>query len=86
MSAWQLAWQDKRWTEDDLKGRHLSLITVGTGSDTWEISPTAGPVRLMAVLAAFIAIDEDRSYVEVVAELQEASAIELVGSLSIIED
>ncbi len=85
MKDWTLSWGDNSWSDADLTGAHLSLIAVGTGRDDWEFSPDAGPVRLLAVLAAFIAVAEHRDYVSVVAELQHASALELVGALSITE-
>lgn len=82
-NRWRLTWGDKSWTEDDLTGAHLAVIVLIHGRDEWEVvSPLAGPVRLMAVLSAFIAIDEARAYPEVNAELSTATASALLAAVS----
>lgn len=80
---WRLSWGDKSWTAADLTGAHLTLIVLAVGEDTWETSPSAGPVRLMANLAAFVAIDEGRNLQTVLAELQRSSAVDLLAALTV---
>jgi hypothetical protein len=80
---WTLTWGERAWTAEDLTGRHLALIAVGLGTDTWDISPTTGPVHLLAVLGACLAVDEGRELAEVMAELQQRPASELLAALSV---
>lgn len=82
---WQLTWSGKTWSEDDLTGAHLAVLVLIHGQDDWGVvSPTAGPVRLMAVLATFIAISDGRDVTEVNAELSRASASALLDALTMV--
>ena len=83
--TWSLTWGKKTWTEADLTGQHLTLIVMGLGGDSWDISPVTGPVRLQAVLAAFITVDTGRDLTDVVQELNKAKALDLLGALSIVD-
>jgi hypothetical protein len=83
MKSWRLTWGDKSWTEADMTGRHLVLVSLGIGSDGWDISPTAGPIRLLATLAAFVAVDSGREIADVLAELNALPASALVEALTI---
>lgn len=78
---WRLSWGDKSWTEDDLTGAHLSMIVAGVGTDTWDIDPGAGPCRLMANLAAFLAADRG-GYGKALVKVLAAPASVLLGALS----
>lgn len=80
---WRVAWGKESWTEDDLTGRHLSLIVVGLGDDTWAVEPTKGPMHLMAVLAALVCVSSGREYGDVLAELMAAPAAALVDALTV---
>lgn len=86
MSSWKLKWGRKTWTEADLTGAHLTMIALGLGGDTWDFSPMTGPIRLQAVLAAFIAVDQGRELLDVVGELNKAKADVLVGALVVEDD
>lgn len=78
---WSLAWGDNRWGPDDLTGRHLALIGIGLGEDTFDFDPRGGPRRLLAVLGAFISIHTDLPYMEAIANLQTLPAHELLATL-----
>lgn len=80
---WRVTWGDRSWTEDDLTGRHLSLIVVGLGADTWDIAPTKGPMHLMAVLAACVCVESGASYGDVLAEMMTTPASALVDALTV---
>lgn len=82
MAGWQITWGKSQWTEDDLTGQHLMLIVTAQGADQWEqCDPTGGPVRLIGVLAALIAIAESRPIEKVIVELALLPASVLVGCI-----
>ena len=81
---WTISWGDREWSEDDLLGVHLMLMVEGSGIDGWDIQPTAGPRRLLACLAAFIAVDEERDYAQVAADLLTKPAALLLDALQIV--
>lgn len=80
---WKLSWGDKSWTEDDLTVGHVVLICQGLGEDTWEFTPSAGPMKLLAVLAALIAVDQQMDLTEVMAVLGALPAEQLVAALGV---
>lgn len=80
--TWRLSWGGASWTAEDLTGRHLSLIVAGLGADTWAFEPTSGPVHLIAVLAAFLAVAAAVPYAACVELLHRAKASELVDALT----
>ena len=80
---WLLTWGERSWSAEDLTGRHLTLIAVGLGGDTWEIEPSRGPVHLIARLAAFIAVADNREFAAVVAELHDQPAATLLEALTL---
>ena len=81
--AWSITWKGKTWTEDDLTVAHLALISVGRQVDSWDINPTAGPLRLLYVLAAFIAIAAPMPIATAVAGLSQMSATEFLAVLDV---
>lgn len=82
MAGWQITWGKHTWTEDDLTGAHLLLIVASQGSDSWEqCDPTAGPARLIGVLAALIALANRVPVEQVIAQLSAMSASTLVSSI-----
>lgn len=81
--TWAISWHGKRWTEADLTVGHIAVICGSQGEDRWEyVNPWGGPMRLMGVLAALIAVDEQRPVNDVLAELAQVSAAEFLGALS----
>ena len=81
--TWMLTWGEREFTADDLTGDHAALICLGLGGDTWDLRPTVGPVHLVAVLAAFVALAEDRPYAAVAAELRAERLSVLTDALTI---
>jgi hypothetical protein len=79
---WSITWGDKTWTRTDRTGAHWSLITLGLGAQTWNIEPSVGPIAFLANLAAFISIDEQRPFDQVVAELSALSETELLAAFT----
>jgi hypothetical protein len=79
---WRLSWGEAEWTADDLTGAHAALICLGIGSDTWDLSPAVGPIHLIAVLAAFVSLAEDRPYAVVADELRAARLSALTDALT----
>jgi hypothetical protein len=80
---WRLTWGDAEWTTADMTGGHAALICFGLGGDSWELNPTAGPIHLIAVLAAFISLAEGRPYVSVADELRALPLSALTDALTI---
>lgn len=86
MADWQITWNGNTWTDDDLTGAHIALIMGLQGVDSWEFcNPLAGPLKLLGVLAAFVSLAEQRVVGEVMQELTQARAIELLDAISIPE-
>lgn len=83
---WKLVWGDRSWTEDDLTVGHMVLICQGLGEDTWDFTPTAGPLKLLSVLAAMIAVDQQTDLARVMVVLGALPAVRLVEALQVVED
>ena len=65
---WRLTWREHEFTQDDLTGAHVALIC-SLVRDSWDLSPQAGPIQLIAYLAAWLMIEDRRSLDDVLAEL-----------------
>lgn len=89
---WRLEWRGHTFREEDLTGRHLSIIALLNARDEWsdldvvgEFSPTLGPLRLMTMLSAFLILDSPRQeptdVAAVLAVVSEAPADELLAAL-----
>ena len=69
MADWLITWGEKSWAETDLTVADAAAIVLARGIDDWDFDPTKGPMRLLYVLAALVAVDEGRPLRTVVAEL-----------------
>lgn len=90
---WRIEWQGRTWSEDDLTGAHLALVALLNGVDDWatldvaNLDPRIGPVRLMNLLAAFIAVDagivmaNPSALAEVIRSVGDAPAEELLAAV-----
>jgi hypothetical protein len=85
MKTWQITWGDRTWAEEDLLASHLVLMGIGNGTDDWDVMPTSGPKRLLSTLAAFISLEDERDYLEVVNELLAVPAAKLILALDIVD-
>jgi hypothetical protein len=63
--AWSLTWQGRTWTNRDLTGEHAAAVGEMLGmSPTWdwfdmtELHPALGPLQVMALIAAFVVVDD----------------------------
>lgn len=84
MADWQITWNGNSWTDDDLTGAHLAVIMALQGVDSWEFcNPLAGPVKLLGVMAALVSVAEQRAVTDVMQELVQVKAIDLLTALSI---
>ncbi len=80
--AWKLTWGAHEWTETDLLGQHAALLALTYKDESWtplQVAPTDGPIALMAYLAAFIAVAEQRDCLEVQIELAALPLADLMG-------
>lgn len=80
--GWQITWEGRTWTEDDLTTAHLLAIVAAQGIDTWEqCDPTAGPARLVGMIAALVAIADHRPIDAVIAEVATSPALLLADAI-----
>lgn len=62
---WVITWEGQRFTEQDVTGEHLAYIALLTGVDSWEhialdeLDPSIGPLRLMWLITAFVAVRDE---------------------------
>lgn len=85
--AWQITWGGTTWTESDLTVGHAAVICAAQGADDWSmLNPFDGPVKLMGMVAALVAVAEQRAVGEVLAELAPVPMAELMAALSTVAD
>lgn len=80
---WVIRWDGHEWSEADLTVAHLMLIVSGHGVDTWDVLPTAGPRRLLSTLAAFISLEANIDFEQVIAALMLRPASDLLEALQL---
>jgi hypothetical protein len=80
---WKIKWNDREWSEADATGQHFAVVVLTSGEDSWDITPTTGPIRLMSWIAAFVAIEDGRldELDEVYSEIASRPAAEIIASL-----
>ena len=78
---WKLTWGEHAFTREDLTGAHVALIC-SLVRDSWDLTPQAGPIQLIAFLAAWLMIEDRRTLDDVLAELHAARLDDLFGALS----
>lgn len=89
MSKWQIEWDGQTFGEDDLTGAHASIVTLIQGSDSWaNLDPFAGPVRLMAILTAFLTVagGGEADVRAIQAALSDSPVASLLAALSMVSD
>ena len=69
---WCLTWREHVFTQEDLTGAHVAVLCTLV-RDSWDLSPQAGPLQLMAFLAAWLMIEDRRPIDDVLAELHAVS-------------
>ncbi|MEM9516041.1 MAG: hypothetical protein AAGA42_14410 [Actinomycetota bacterium] len=92
--GWRITWKGRSWTDQDLTGQHLSVLSLIVGSDEYELldmDPRQGHQRLMNMIAALqvvahsVDVDEVDALAGVLAkainEIRETSAVEILGSI-----
>ena len=94
---WTITWKDRVWTESDVTGKHLAVLSLIAGRDDFdllEMSPANGHQRLMMMISACVAVEaaesissEDADEIakvvaESVDEVSRASADEILGALT----
>lgn len=58
---WCLRWDGSEYHRDDLTVRHARVVSELIGDDSWawvELDPSAGPLAFVAVLTAFIVVED----------------------------
>jgi hypothetical protein len=90
--AWFLDWRGRTWASTDLTGHHASAVAelVGVAPD-WavfdvtELHPVLGPLQTMALIAAFICVDDqvhgDTARRAVLEAVKDATVDELVAAI-----
>lgn len=64
MTGWVLRFMDCELAEADALGVHVALVVATLDDDTFELDPTRSPSRLMAWLAAMVAVQRQISLAE----------------------
>jgi len=82
---WKITWGEHEFTEDDLTVAHIALVVLALGEDTFALTPTRGPVSLLAFVATWVAVAEQRPYHLVVEELSAVPLNTFCEALGIIE-
>jgi hypothetical protein len=80
---WSINWDGREWAETDATGQHFAFVVLTVGEDSWDVMPTAGPMRLMAWIAAFVAISDGRvdELEQVYAEIAGRPVAEILAAL-----
>lgn len=92
-AGWRIGWRGRSWTDADIRGEHLAFVALMTGDDSWrmlevaEVHPEAGPVRLMCLIAALVAVDDavsdEEQLAAIIRDVRATPVAELLGALSI---
>jgi len=96
--SWSISWRGLHFSEEDLTGQHLSVLSLIAGNDDFaslDVDPRHGHQRLMMVIAAcvvvaatstvgddFGAADVAGLVAEAVNEVASAPAEEILGALT----
>jgi hypothetical protein len=83
VADWLITWGGKSWTVEDWTVAHMTANVMCRGVDDWDFDPSKGPMRLTYLIAAFIAMDEDRPIRTVVAELMALPLSTVVAALDV---
>lgn len=85
--AWQITWNGRVWTEQDLTIGHVAAIVQSQGADSWEqIDPFAGPLRLLGILGVLVAADNEHTVEETIRAIALRPAVDLLNALSVVEE
>lgn len=82
---WTLTWEGTTWTEDDLTVGHVADVVRASGFDVWEaLNPAQSPIRLIYVLAAFIAQANDADVLVVLRDLRSVKFSAVLDALGLL--
>lgn len=85
--GWKIKWGQRSWTDADLTVGHMAVIVQAAGADDWEAcNPLGGPLKLLGVLTALIAVDEARPWDAVLRELTAVNLLEFVNAINVLEE
>lgn len=83
MADWKITWRGTEFTGDDLVGSDLSYLATLTGDGWGGADPWRGPAHTANLIAVYISRTTQRPVVEVLDEIANAPAAELVGALGL---
>lgn len=92
--AWTLTWQGRTWSDRDLTGEHAAAVAELIGAaPTWDwfdlsdIHPAMGPLQVMALLAAFVVVDDGvhgtAARIAVLNAIKEATVDDLLAAVGL---
>jgi hypothetical protein len=91
--GWRIGWRGRVWTDADIRGEHLAFVALLTGDDSWrmldvaDVRPEVGPVRLMCLIAALVAVDDavsdETELAEIIVRVRATPVAELLDALSV---
>lgn len=82
MTPWQLSWEGRTYTDEDLTVGHALVIGAQLGYGWAELSPWRGLLHLVTFLAVFESVALSRPYAEVVASLNEQPLVRVMAALT----
>lgn len=80
--GWTITWGARSWTDEDVLAGDLVSIQLLIGGSWENCEPTAGPVQLMAMIAALECRTSGRDLDEVMAEIRTSPAAEVAGAIT----
>lgn len=82
MSGWTITWGERSWTDEDVQAQDLVSVQLLIGGSWENCEPMAGPVQLMAMIAALECRSSGRDLDEVMQEIRESPAGGLLAAFS----
>lgn len=90
--AWHLDWRGRTWSSTDLTGHHAAAVAELLGVappwaafDLADMHPALGPLQTMALIAAFVCVDDDvqgaAARQAILASIKDVTVDELVAAI-----
>lgn len=81
MKPWTITWGARTWTDENLLAADLAAVQLLLGGSWENLDPWSGPVQLMAMIAALECRASDRNLDEVMQEIRESPATDVLDAI-----
>lgn len=78
----QLTWRGESWTDEDVLAMDLVTVQYVLGGDLENFDPWTGPAQIVAYIAALSSRTSDRDLDDVLTEVRQAPADELLSAIA----